>query len=167
MRQIDLNNGTTNPTGTVLIVDDNADDVKAACRAIGTLYPQLCTRAVYSGEELLCYLKGETGFSDRKNFPYPVLILLDLKMSGMDGFDVLLWLRNNPPHNFVPVVVLTGGDGKAQCASRAYALGARSFLTKPLQDLDIQNTVQTLQDWLQLVREEPENKQKNPPIPAL
>src|SRR5579862_6264025 len=78
--------------GTVLIVDDNEDDVVLARRALGKLFPQLCTRAVHSGEEFIAYLQEENGFSDRTEFPYPTLVLLDLKMGGMDGFDVLRWL---------------------------------------------------------------------------
>ena len=124
--------------GTVLVVDDDLDDAGLARRTIGKLFPQLGTRAVHSGEELISYLQGKNGFSDRTEFPYPVLLLLDLKMSGLDGFDVLLWLRDHPPHNFIPVIVLTG-TGEMELAKRAYALGARSFLTKPLRVIELAN----------------------------
>lgn len=139
------------------MVDDDAYDAKLACRSIGILYPHLCTRTVLSGKEAVSYLKGDNGFADRANFPYPVLVLLDLRMPEMDGFEVLAWLRNHPPHNFVPVVVLTGEDNKAQTAKRAYALGARSFLTKPLQDSDLENTIRGLNAWLNLKRDGPDD----------
>jgi len=77
-------------------------------------------------------------------------------MSGLDGFDVLLWLRDHPPHNFIPVIVLTG-TGEMELAKRAYALGARSFLTKPLRTIELANAVSGLQDWLELTR---------PPVPS-
>lgn len=142
----------SNPTpGNVLIVDDNEDDARLARRALGKLFPQLCTRSVHSGEEFIAYLQGDDGFSDRMEFPYPILALLDLKMGGLDGFDVLLWLRNHPPHNYLPVIVLTV-SGEMSLVKRAYALGARSFLTKPLGANELQNAVNGLQDWLQLVR---------------
>jgi CheY-like chemotaxis protein len=115
------------------------------------LFPKLSTRAVHSGEEFMAYLQGQDGFSDRTEFPYPILVLLDLKMGGLDGFDVLRWLRDNPPHNYVPVIVLTV-SGEVQLVKRAYALGARSFLTKPLGANELRNAVCGLQDWLALVR---------------
>lgn len=137
--------------GTVLIVDDNADDVRLTQRALGKIFPQLCTRAVYSGEACLDYLQGRDGYSDREQFPYPILVFLDLKMGGLDGFDVLLWLRDHPPHNYVPVIVLTAA-GDTTVLRRAYTLGARSFLVKPLVPIDLANAVSGLQDWLELVR---------------
>jgi len=117
--------------GTVLIVDDNPDDVALTRQTLGKLFPQLRTRVVHSGEDCLAYLQGKNGFADRTEFPYPMLVLLDLRMFGPDGWDVLLWLRDHPPHNYVPVIVLTVSD-EMQLVKRAYALGARSFLTKPL-----------------------------------
>lgn len=127
------------------------DEAKLARHTIGKMFPQLGTRAAHSGEELISYLQGKNGFADRREFPYPVLVLLDLKMSGLNGFDVLLWLRDHPPHNFIPVIVLTGA-GEMALAKRAYALGARSFLTKPLRTVELANAVGGLQDWLELTR---------------
>jgi len=127
------------------------DDVQLARHALGKLFPQLCTRAVLSGEEFVSYLDGRNGYADRKAFPYPILVLLDIKMSGMSGFDVLHWLREHPPHHYIPVIVLTV-SGETELVKRAYALGARSFLTKPLRALDLANAVSSLEDWLELVR---------------
>jgi CheY-like chemotaxis protein len=93
-----------------------------------------------SGEELICYLQGEHGYSDRTEFPYPNLILLDLRMPDMHGFHVLSWLREHPPHNVIPVVVLTA-SGEMMVAQQAYALGARSFLTKPIRVNDFKETI--------------------------
>jgi len=137
--------------GIVLVVDDDADDARAAVRTINKLFPELSTRAVYSGEDLISYLQGENEFSDRNEHPYPLLVLLDLKMGGVSGFDVLLWLRDHPPHNYIPVIVLTG-TGELNMASRAYALGARSFLTKPLQRVELENAVRGFEHWVQQIR---------------
>jgi CheY-like chemotaxis protein len=131
---------------TVLIVDDVPDDLRFAQAVIAAACPQFCTRGVASGEEMICYLKGENGFSDRADFPYPVLILLDLRLSGMHGFDVLRWLRKNPPHNIVPVIVLTV-SGEPHVAQYSYYLGARSFLTKPINGVEFKETIGELHDW--------------------
>ena len=126
--------------GTVLIVDDNLEDIRLTQRVTAAVCPELRVRSLHSGEELVCYLQGEHGFSDRMEFPYPNLILLDLRMPGMHGFHVLGWLRDHPPHNLIPVVVLTA-SGEVLVAQQAYALGARSFLTKPIGANDFKETM--------------------------
>ena len=130
-------------TGTVLIVDDDADELRLTERVIAAVSPHLMIKGVRSGEEMIDYLEGERGFSDRATFPYPVLILLDLRMPGMHGFEVLAWLGHHPPHNEVPVVVLTG-SGEMIVAQQAYALGARSFLTKPLNPTELKHMMDTI-----------------------
>jgi CheY-like chemotaxis protein len=127
--------------GTVLIVDDNSDDLRFTQRVVAAVCPQFRVRGVQSAEELICYLKGEHGFSDRAAFPYPILILLDLSMPGMHGFDALRWLRNHPPHHLMPVVVLTV-SGEMLLARRSCELGASSFLTKPLKGEELRDTME-------------------------
>jgi CheY-like chemotaxis protein len=119
------------PQWTVVIADDEPDDLRFAKGVIAAASPQLCVRGVPSGNELISYLIGENRYSNRDEFPYPTLVLLDLRMPGLHGFQVLDWLRHHPPHNDVPVVVLTV-SGEPQMAQHAYELGARSFLTKPI-----------------------------------
>ena len=75
-------------------------------------------------------------------YPYPKLILLDLKMPGMDGFQALSWLRSHPPHSEVLAVVLTGVGERAFATS--LQLGARSFLTKPFNTGDFLSTLKAL-----------------------
>jgi len=132
--------------GTVLIVDDEADDLQFAHRVVAATCPHLCVRSVSSGAEFICYVIGENGFGDRTDFPYPILVLLDLRMPDMHGFQVLSWLRDHAPHNLLPVVVLTA-SGEVQAAQYAYQLGARSFLTKPLRANEFKETMGKLQEW--------------------
>jgi CheY-like chemotaxis protein len=137
--------------GLVVIVDDNPDDVRLTELIIARCYPGLCIRAVHSGEELICYLEGGHGFSDRKQFPYPTTILLDLNMPRMNGFDVLQWLREHPPHNHIPTIVLTV-PSEMQLVMKAYALGARSFLTKPLIAGEFVSAILGFEDWFERVQ---------------
>ena len=137
-------------TGSVVIVDDDLKDIRFTQRVIASVFPQLCTRGVQSGEELIRYLQGENKFSNRTEFPYPIVVLLDLKMPGLNGFDVLRWVEDHPPHNLVAVVVLTV-SGEVSLAQRAYKLGARSFLTKPLTANDFKNTISKFENALELV----------------
>jgi CheY-like chemotaxis protein len=130
-------------SGTVLVVDDDLEDIRWTQRVIADVCPQFRTKGLHSGEQLIAYLEAENEFSNREEFPYPNLILLDLRMPGMHGFQVLAWLRNHPPHNLVPVFVLTA-SGEYTAAQYAYGLGARSFLTKPLNAIEFKETMSTL-----------------------
>jgi CheY-like chemotaxis protein len=133
--------------GTLLIVDDEPDDLRFAQAVITAACPNFCIRGVLSGRELIAYLEGEDGYSNRTKFPYPTLVLLDLRMPDLHGFKVLEWLRNNPPHHVLPVVVLTV-SGEPMVAQRAYELGARSFLTKPIKAHDLAGIMAALDDWI-------------------
>jgi two-component system, response regulator len=129
--------------GTILIVDDDMEAAQATRHVIWGVCPQFNTKMLQSGEELISYLKGEHGFSDRMEFPYPGLVLFDLPMPGMHGFDVLAWLMTHPPHNRIPVVVLTV-SGDVQIVQQSYALGARSFLRKPLKSTEFKDTMEAV-----------------------
>jgi CheY-like chemotaxis protein len=137
--------------GTVLIVDYEPDDLRLTQRVVAAVCPELCIMCVMSGEEMICYLKGENWYSNRSDFPYPFFALLDLRMPGMRGFDVLRWLRDHPPHNMLPVVVLTV-SGESVVVQRAYELGARSFLTKPIKPDELREITGRFQEWFKQVQ---------------
>src|SRR5215831_9692525 len=92
---------------TILLAEDDKNDIFLMRRAFenaGFLNPLV---VVNNGEEAVQYLQGEGQYAQRDRFPLPGLLLLDLKMPLMDGFDVLAWLRAHPQFNSLPVVVLT------------------------------------------------------------
>ena len=138
----------TAPTHTILIVEDNDDDVFALQRALkksNTANPQ---RVVPNGREAVAYLSGAGPYADRAQHPLPFIMFLDLKMPLMDGFEVLTWLRDQPALKSLVVVVLTGSD-ELKDHQRAYALGARSYLVKPPSTTDLQQLLQSLEShWL-------------------
>ena len=117
-------------TKTILLAEDTADDallIKSAFQQAGF---DLLFMHVWDGEQALFYLEGSGPYGDRLRFPIPDLLLLDLKMPRLDGFEVLDWIRKNPDWRALPVIVLTDSYFGADI-QRAYALGANSFLTKP------------------------------------
>jgi CheY-like chemotaxis protein len=130
--------------GPVVIVDDEPGDALLAEGVIDELQPRFPVQILTSGEDLIAYLQAENLYSDRGQYPYPGLVLLDLKMPRMDGFQVLQWLKYRPEHVGVPIVVLSNwGDMVAQ-VTRACQLGAHSFLPKPIQQQDIQSILSLL-----------------------
>jgi CheY-like chemotaxis protein len=132
----------------ILLAEDLEEDVLIIQRAFKEVYVPHKLMVVQSGDEVRRYLRGDGIYADREAYPFPSLVLLDLKMPGMDGFELLRWLRNTPELSHLRVVVLTSSD-HIYDVNKAYQLGANSFLVKPS---DFENTLhlaKTLtQHWL-------------------
>jgi CheY-like chemotaxis protein len=87
---------------------------------------------VSDGQEAIDYLLGKQPYNDRKQYPLPDIILLDLKMPRLSGFDVLKWRLESAPEELrvIPVIVMSG-SALQEDVRRAYALGANRYMTKP------------------------------------
>jgi len=115
---------------SVLLADDSEEDgllIRHAFQKAGIPNP---LHIVTSCEEAISYLSGSRGYSNREEHPLPHLLLLDLRMQGLDGFELLRWVRHRPGLETLPIVVLTSSH-KALDMNEAYRLGANSFLLKP------------------------------------
>jgi CheY-like chemotaxis protein len=116
---------------TILFVDDDSNDMLLVQRALnkaGLSYPLIHKR---DGEEAIDYLSGKDPYFDRAKHPLPKLILLDIKMPKMTGFDVLNWLRHQPALAKIPVVIFTASV-RVEDQSEAQKLGAVGYRTKPV-----------------------------------
>ncbi len=109
--------GVMNSDKLILVVDDAEINLKIADKIISRAYKVDC---VLSGEECLAYLVDHT----------PDLILLDLHMPDMDGFEVMEKLRASASWRDIPVILLTA-DNDHDYELRGYELGAMDFVTKP------------------------------------
>lgn len=112
-----------------LLVEDNEDDAFFMRRAFKEAGLQNPLHVVTSGEEAIEYLAGQNAFADRSEFPLPDMILLDLKMPGLGGFEVLSWIRQEQKSR-VPIAILTSSP-EAIDRKRAAELGADCYLLKP------------------------------------
>ena len=134
--------------GVILLAEDIPDDVLLIKRAFARGGVRNPIYAVADGEQAIWYLKGEGKFSNRAEYPLPSLMLLDLKMPIMDGFEVLRWVRNHPNLAGLPILVLTSSDSLNN-VNLAYKLGANSFLVKPLEFENCAQLGKLIQDyWL-------------------
>ncbi len=118
-------------TFTLLWVEDEADDVILGERAMikaGFAKPMIAR----DGEQAVNYLSGKGDFSDRARFPMPSLVLLDLKLPRMSGFEVLTWIRAHSELRHMPVIMLTSSR-ELEDIRRAYEYGANAFLVKPVE----------------------------------
>src|ERR1043166_10170057 len=122
----------------ILLVEDREEDVLFIRKAFEKAHVPNPLVVVRDGEDAIRYLAGELQYSNREEYPLPKLILLDLKMPRVDGFEVLKWIRSRPELSGVVVVVLTSSE-QIRDVNAAYRLGANSFMVKPT---DFQNIIE-------------------------
>src|SRR4051794_28721927 len=96
--------------GTVLLVEDDEHDVFLLRHGFTESGVPNPIQVVHNGLEAADYLEGEGKFANRSLYPMPSLLLLDLKMPRMDGFEVLGWLHTRPDLNSIAVVVLSSSE---------------------------------------------------------
>ena len=133
------------PNRVLLVAEDDTIDALLLERAIAKSGVPISMMRVENGDEAVQYLSGNGRFADRKQFPYPALVLLDLKMPRLDGFGVLRW-RQQHPHVRQPVVVFSSSSLQ-QDIDQAYALGASSYVVKPSAPERLEKMVRALSTW--------------------
>jgi CheY-like chemotaxis protein len=134
---------------TILIIDDEEHDVEFIRRAFvraGVMNP---IQAVSNGEEAIEYLSGKDRYADRVAFPFPRVIITDLKMPRMGGLALLKWIHANPNYRVVPTVVLTSSSAQTDVEA-AFAHGAVGYMVKPMGFRDLEVTVKTIADYWRL-----------------
>ena len=139
----------------ILLVEDDPNDVLLIQRAFQKAGLADSLKVVNDGDEAIEYLTGHGRFDDRSLFPLPYLLLLDLKMPGTDGFEVLRWARNQENLKRLLIVVLTSSNLQAD-VDRAYELGANSYLVKPVGFDALTDLVRILQGYWVAWNEKPE-----------
>ena len=105
----------------ILLVEDRRADVLLIQRAFRLAGVSVPTHVVEDGEAAVAFLAGERPYADRARHPLPSLILLDLKLPRLSGFEVLEWLRRQPGLRRLPVVVLTSSNAATESGCSTYA----------------------------------------------
>jgi two-component system, response regulator len=137
-----------NPAATIVLAEDDEDDYFFTAQAFHKIGLQERIRRVKDGEELMDLLRrGDAG---EPRLP-PTLVLLDLRMPKMSGWEALREIKSDALLRRVPVVVLTTSSGEEDIA-RAYDLGCSSFIRKPMGVDAYAALAQAIKDyWLQHV----------------
>jgi CheY-like chemotaxis protein len=144
----------------VLAADDEESDRLLLIRAFKLFEIPIPIQVVKNGEEVVAYLSGAGRYADRNQYPIPTVILLDIKMPRMDGFDVLEWIKRNPQYSVVPTIVWSSSR-MLQDVKKAYELGANAYLQKPSSLHEIQSLMElTFRFWS--IAEKP--SQRNDPL---
>jgi CheY-like chemotaxis protein len=115
----------------ILVVEDNSADVILIRRAFEKIRLVNPVQVVTHGDAAVDYLSGQGMYADRRRFPLPVLILLDLILPRRSGIEVLQWLRAQQNLQHIPVAVLTLSQ-QDQDVNAAYDIGVHSYLVKPV-----------------------------------
>ena len=138
----------------ILLVEDNPMDVELIMDAFKEARLSNKIQVTNNGKEALKYLFGEEKFGDRKEYPLPDLILLDLKMPGIDGHDVLRRIKSTEKLKRLPVIILTSSKDEGDRAM-SYDNGANSYLIKPVSFDDFLQVVKQVYDYWLLLNIEP------------
>ena len=120
------------PTLTILVVEDDENDFHFINSALRKSPVRLRVHWAKDGAEAREYLAGEGEFTDRRFFPLPDVVVLDLKMPRFNGFDLIRWVRGQSEHACLPLLVLSSSDYVADIEN-AYALGATTYFVKPME----------------------------------
>jgi CheY-like chemotaxis protein len=132
---------------TILQIEDDPNDVFLLRHAMKKAGVENPIQVAVDGRQAIDYLKGAGKFADREKFPFPSLVLLDLKLPQVMGLAVLKWIRQQP-WPALAVVMLTASAEKEDIAM-AYELGANGFLVKPSESSKLVDIVKSIKDfWL-------------------
>jgi len=118
-------------SGTILLVDDNRDDVELTIRALTEAKITNLVVVARNGVEALDYLFGTGTHAGRDPAEQPVVVLLDIKLPLLNGIDVLRRMREDERTRRTPVVMLTSSKEQGNVA-QTYELGANSYVRKPV-----------------------------------
>jgi CheY-like chemotaxis protein len=131
---------------SILIADDDTQDTMLVRLAVKRVALGLRLDCVTDGAEAIDYLLGRSRYADRQAHPFPSLMLLDLKMPRLGGFDVLQYVRSQPDLRQLPIVIFSSSDDPKDI-QRAYDEGANSYLCKPHSNEDLSALLRALEGY--------------------
>jgi CheY-like chemotaxis protein len=131
------------PKQLILWAEDDDNDALLFQRALEAVEPGCSMHRVQDGDQAVKYLQGEGEYADRTKYPMPQLLLLDVKMTGKDGFEVLEWKKSQSRLDKIPAVMLSSSLEDRDKA-RARTLGAAEFFSKPTETAKIKLVMKSL-----------------------
>jgi len=136
----------------IVLVEDDAADAKLLIRKFGRAGVNNPISHLTTGDQMLAYVNRIGDYAEEIAYPLPVLIILDLKLPGITGLELLPVIRRNREWKVVPIVVLTS-DEDERVIRGAYELGANSYLVKSADEAEVLRMAERIRDyWLELNR---------------
>lgn len=128
----------------LLYVEDEKGDVFFMRYAFDQIGASVSLQIAATGSEAIDYLSGTGVYADRTAHPLPTIILLDINLPGISGFDVLKWLREQPQYTQLPVIMFSSSI-RPEDLQKARDLGATRYIEKPASGLDFTGVAEELQ----------------------
>ena len=138
----------------ILVIEDEEAHAALTERAIRKAGRANRIDIARDGEEALDYLFHQGRYAEASRFPSPGLILLDLKLPGVDGIEVLKQIKNDPHLKKIPVIMLTTSKREEDIAS-CYLNHANSYLTKPVGFREFEAKVMEINSYWMEINEPP------------
>jgi PAS domain S-box-containing protein len=133
--------------GTVLYVEDEESDAMFMKMAFASRGMETALHVVGDGRAAIEYLSGTGKYADRTEYPLPSVVLLDLNLPQVPGFEVLKWMRNHPDFARTPVVVFSSST-REDDRVKALELGANEFVGKPSSGMKFREVAEALKERL-------------------
>jgi two-component system, response regulator len=143
----------------ILLIEDNEDDVELTLRAFKQNHILNEVVVARGGKEALDYLFGTGSYAGRDTGILPAVVLLDLKLPKMDGFEVLRRIRADERTSLLPVVILTSSK-EEQDRINSYKTGANSYIRKPVDFNQFAEAVKYIGTYWLLLNEPPPLRKK-------
>jgi CheY-like chemotaxis protein len=140
---------------TVLLVEDDINDIFLVKRAFKMARLETPLQVVTDGQQAVHYLSGEGKYADREVHPWPQLIVMDIKMPRMTGFEVLHWIKEDGPLRRIPVVIVSSSD-RPEDINQAYELGANAYMVKPMDFRAVEHLFESITHYWGLACAKPE-----------
>lgn len=138
----------------ILVAEDDVGDIRLLQRAFAAAKVKLPVHFASDGAEVLNYLQGKEPFENPVKYPLPDLLLLDLGLPLISGFEIMAWLQEQPRFRRLPVIVFSNSD-RPEDISRAHELGAASYVVKPQDPKELVRMVERLQAYWRQLGESP------------
>jgi len=138
----------------ILLVEDDAAHAELTERAIRKAGNANRVQIVTDGEEAFDYLYNRGKYKDKVKYPMPGLILLDIKLPGIDGIEILKKIKEDSELKQIPVIMLTTSEREEDIV-RSYKHYANSYLTKPVGYKEFEKKIMQIDFYWMILNKPP------------
>lgn len=147
----------------ILLVEDDPQEVELTLRVLRNENIRAAVQVSRDGEEALDYLFRRGDYSGRSPNHQPGLVLLDLKLPRVSGFQVIEEIKGRDDTRSIPIVVLTS-SGEQKDIVESYRLGANSYVQKPVGSSEFRQAIKALAFYWTMVNRAPVLQTKDPVV---
>jgi len=141
----------------ILLVEDTEADIKITLRAFKKARLRNNIYVCHNGQEALDFLYHQGDYKDAAQYPRPDLVLLDINMPKLNGYEVLQKLKADPAYCMIPVIMLTSSKSEEDIV-KSYQKGATSYIQKPVEYEAFVRIVEGFNFYWNIVNKLPDQK---------